>query len=304
VKGILLAGGSGTRLYPSTLAVGKQLIPIYDKPMVYYPLTTLMLAGIRDILVITTPQDQSSFQRLLGDGHTFGLKISYAAQPSPDGLPQAFLIGERFIDGDTVALALGDNIFYGQGFGEKLQGTAEALEGATVFAYRVSDPQRYGVVEFDETGKALGIEEKPESPRSAYAVTGLYFYNRDVCEIAARLRPSARGELEITDLNMKYLERNQLRVETLGRGIAWLDVGTHESLLAASNFVQAIEARQGLKIACPEEVAYRMRYIQAEDVFRAAKGYGKSSYASYLYRILDEEKMTAEQRAERVVESP
>jgi glucose-1-phosphate thymidylyltransferase len=270
------------------LAVSKQLIPIYDKPMIYYPLTTLMLSGIRDILVITTPRDQSSFKQLLGDGNSWGLNISYEVQPSPDGLAQAFLIGRRFINGEGAALALGDNIFYGQGLSELLQRTAIARDGATVFAYRVNDPQRYGVVEFDDQGRALGIEEKPARPKSSYAVTGLYFYDSRVVDFASSLRPSARGELEITDLNMKYLEEGRLRVEIFGRGIAWLDVGAHEALLAASNFVQAIEDRQGLKIACPEEVAYRMEYIGKNELLRLIEALGKSTYARYLTRLLEE----------------
>jgi glucose-1-phosphate thymidylyltransferase len=288
VKGIILAGGSGTRLYPSTLAVSKQLIPIFDKPMIYYPLTTLMLAGIRDILVITTPRDQFSFQQLLGDGAPWGLRIAYEVQPSPDGLAQAFLIGRRFINGEGAALALGDNVFYGHGLSELLQRTGVERQGATVFAYRVRDPQRYGVVEFDEQGRAVGIQEKPLNPRSHYAVTGLYFYDSSVVEFAESLKPSARGELEITDLNMRYLERGQLHVETLGRGVAWLDVGTHDALLAASNFVQAIEERQGLKVACPEEVAYRMGYIDKTQLSRLIEALGKSSYAQYLRGVLQD----------------
>ena len=283
-----MAGGSGTRLYPSTLAVSKQLIPIYDKPMIYHPLTTLMLAGIRDILIITTTRDQASFQHLLGDGRTWGLNLSYEVQPRPEGLAQAFLIGRRFINGEGAALALGDNIFYGQGLSELLQQKTLVREGATVFAYRVSDPERYGVVEFDQAGRALGIEEKPACPRSPYAVTGLYFYDSQVVDLAASLEPSARGELEITDLNMKYLERGQLRVEILGRGIAWLDVGAHDALLAASNFVQAIEDRQGLKVACPEEVAYRMGYIASAELFRLAEGLGNNAYTRYLRRLLED----------------
>ncbi|HYR43006.1 MAG TPA: glucose-1-phosphate thymidylyltransferase RfbA [Terriglobia bacterium] len=288
MKGVILAGGSGTRLYPSTLAVSKQLIPIYDKPMIYHPLTTLMLAGIRDILIITTTRDQASFQHLLGDGRTWGLNLSYEVQPRPEGLAQAFLIGRRFINGEGAALALGDNIFYGQGLSELLQQKTLVREGATVFAYRVSDPERYGVVEFDQAGRALGIEEKPACPRSPYAVTGLYFYDSQVVDLAASLEPSARGELEITDLNMKYLERGQLRVEILGRGIAWLDVGAHDALLAASNFVQAIEDRQGLKVACPEEVAYRMGYIASAELFRLAEGLGNNAYTRYLRRLLED----------------
>ena len=289
MKGIILAGGRGTRLHPLTLAVCKQLIPVYDKPMIYYPLTTLMLAGVQDILIITTPEDQASFQRLLGDGQALGIKISYAVQPSPDGLAQAFIIGADFIAGDNVALALGDNIFYGHGLSEYLQAAANRSTGATVFAYRVKDPDRYGVVEFDQRGCALSLEEKPRQPRSQYAVTGLYFYNNDVVSLARNLKPSARGELEITDLNRLYLLRNQLHVQILGRGVAWLDTGAHEALLQASTFIQAIEERQGLKVACPEEVAYRMGYISAQDVLRIARSMEKNQYGQYLHRIVEED---------------
>jgi glucose-1-phosphate thymidylyltransferase len=289
MKGIILAGGRGTRLHPLTLAVCKQLIPVYDKPMIYYPLTTLMLAGVQNILIITTPEDQTSFQRLLGDGRALGINISYAVQPSPDGLAQAFIIGADFIAGDSVALALGDNIFYGHGLSEYLQTAANRSAGATVFAYRVKDPDRYGVVEFDQRGCALSLEEKPRQPRSQYAVTGLYFYNSDVVSLARSLKPSARGELEITDLNRLYLLRNQLHVQILGRGVAWLDTGAHEALLQASTFIQAIEERQGLKVACPEEVAYRMGYIGAQDVLRIARSMEKNQYGQYLHRIVEED---------------
>ncbi len=289
MKGIILAGGSGTRLHPVTRGVSKQLVPVYDKPMIYYPLSTLMLAGVRDVLVITTPHEQEGFRRVLGDGSPFGVSISYAAQPSPDGLAQAFLIGRDFVGTDRAVLALGDNIFYGHGFSELLQSAAKRTTGATVFAYRVRDPERYGVVEFGPGGQAISLEEKPAKPRSFYAVTGLYFYDNSVLDIAANLKPSPRGELEITDVNRVYLERGELHVEVLGRGVAWLDTGTHASLLQASNFMQAIEERQGLKVACLEEVAYRMGYIDAAQVRETATAMKNNEYGQYLLRLLEEE---------------
>jgi glucose-1-phosphate thymidylyltransferase len=289
LKGIILAGGSGSRLHPLTRGVSKQLLPVYSKPMVYYPLSTLMLAGIRTILVITTPHEQEGFTRLLGDGTDLGLQIHYEVQPDPGGLAQAFLIGREFVGADRVALALGDNLFYGAYFSDYLRTAAARETGATVFGYQVRDPERYGVVEFDAEGRAVSIEEKPARPRSAYAVTGLYFYDNHVLDIAATLKPSPRGELEITDVNRAYLERGQLRVEKLARGIAWLDTGTHESLIQAANYIHAIEERQGLMVACLEEIAYRMGYISRADVIRLARAMASSAYGQYLMRLVEHE---------------
>lgn len=288
MKGIVLAGGSGTRLYPVTQVVSKQLLPVYDKPMIYYPLSTLMLAGIRDILIISTPQDTPRFEQLLGDGNRWGVRLRYAVQPQPNGLAEAFIIGREFVGDDPCALILGDNIFYGNDLSEDLQLTAAKGKGATVFAYRVHDPERYGVVEFDARGRAISIEEKPAAPRSHYAVTGLYFYDNRVLDIAAKLKPSKRGELEITDVNRRYLELGDLDVVTMGRGNAWLDTGTHESLLEAAVFIETLERRQGLKIACPEEIAFRMKYIDGAQLKILAGHLGKSGYGQYLLSILSE----------------
>ena len=284
-KGIVLAGGSGSRLHPITMGVSKQLLPIYDKPMIYYPLSVLMLAGIKDILIITTPEDMSGYQRLLGDGSVFGLRIEYAVQPNPDGLAQAFIIGEHFIGNSNVALVLGDNVFYGQHFSDNLKAASAKTSGATVFGYHVKDPERFGVVEFDADGRVLSIEEKPETPKSSYAVTGLYFYDNDVVDIAKSIRPSPRGELEITDINIAYQARGDLKVELLGRGFAWLDTGTHDSLLEAGQFVQTVEHRQGLKVACLEEIAFHNGWISQADLLLQAEKLKKTSYGEYLSKV-------------------
>ena len=287
-KGIILAGGSGTRLYPLTHSISKQLLPIYDKPMIYYPLTTLMLAGIRDILIINTPHEQALFQKLLGDGSQWGINITYAAQPDPGGLAQAYLIGEKFVDNHPSCLILGDNIYHGSGMVDLLNKADTRTTGATVFGYRVTDPERYGVAEFDASGKVIDLEEKPENPRSNYAVTGLYFYDNQACDIAKNLKPSPRGELEITDLNKVYLQQDELMVELMGRGYAWLDTGTHDSLTDASNFIATIEKRQGIKIACPEEIAFKANWITADDVTRLAQPISKNGYGQYLLRLVEE----------------
>ncbi|HQT80823.1 MAG: glucose-1-phosphate thymidylyltransferase [Ferrovum sp. 37-45-19] len=287
-KGIVLAGGSGTRLYPVTRAISKQLLPVYDKPMIYYPLSTLMLAGITDILIISTPHDTPRFKELLGDGRQWGIQLSYAIQPSPDGLAQAFIIGKHFLNNDPSALVLGDNIFYGHDFSKILENANQRVTGATVFAYAVSDPERYGVADFNKEGKVIGLEEKPKQPKSSYAVTGLYFYDHQVCDMAAQLQPSPRGELEITDLNSLYLTQQELHVELMGRGFAWLDTGTHESLLEASQYIETIEKRQGLKIACPEEIAFRRGLISAEELEKIAYSMSKNGYGQYLQRVLKE----------------